>query len=231
MSNDPGNSLDPTPGNSPAPAGGATGGTGGAPSGGTDWEGAYKGLQTTYGKLKENSDKTILEATRKLTEAQAALEEAKQGHTTKDSQMTTLTKQVTDLSTQLDVLKSESATKESNLARAKLIMSEFPELAKWEAQGLIAKGATDEESKQILTKFRETMAGQLGVDLKNLMAGATPPGSGNTGLNNQGGNAGEETEEFIWQRLMETAGKDQKAWAGWQAKWDAIQAKKAQSKT
>lgn len=228
MSDNPGNPPDPTPG-APAPAGG-TGGAGGAPSGGTDWEASYKGLQTTYTKLKENSDKTISEATRKLTEAQAALEEAKQGHTTKDSQMATLTKQVTDLGGQLEALKSEKATKEGDLARAKLIMGEFPELAKWEAQGLIAKGKDDEESKAILTKFRETMAGQLGVDLKNLMSGATPPGSGGTGLNNQGGNPGEESEDFVWKKLMETMGREPKEAAVWQAKWDAIQAKKAQPK-
>ena len=231
MSNDPGNPLEPTPGNPPASAGGGTGGTPPASSGGTDWEGAYKGLQTTYTKLKENSDKTIVETTRKLSEAQAALEEAKQGHTTKDSQMTTLTKQVTDLNTQLEALKGEKSIIETDYTRSKLIMKEFPELAKWEASGLLPKGKDEAETKELLTKFRDTLGTQLGVDLKNLMAGATPPGSGATGLNNQGGNPGEETEDFIWQKLMETAGKDQKAWVGWQAKWDAIQAKKAQSKT
>jgi len=74
------------------------------------------------------------------------------------------------------------------------------------------------------------MAGQLGVDLKNLMSGATPPGSGKTDLGNTGGNAGEETEDFVWKKLMETVGKDPKAAAEWQIKWDAIQAKKAQTK-
>jgi hypothetical protein len=224
----PGNSPDPTPG-APAPAGG-TGGTGGAPSGGTDWEGSYKGLQTTYNKLKETSDKSILDTTQKLTEAKAALEEAKLGHTTKDSQMAALTKQVTDLNNQMIALQGGKATIEGDLARAKLIMNDFPELAKWEAKGLIAKGKDEAESKQLLTQFRETLAGQLGVDLKNLMSGATPPGSGNTDLGNQGGNAGDESEDFVWKKLMETMGRNPKEAAQWQAKWDAIQAKKAQPK-
>lgn len=230
MSDNPGNPPDPTLGT--IPPGDATGGGAGASSGGksTDWEASYKGLQTLHNKYKETSDKAIADATRKLAELQATLEETKLNAGSKDGQMTTLTKQVTDLNTQLEALKSESATKESNLARAKLIMSEFPELAKWEAQGLIAKGKDDEESKAILTKFRETMAGQLGVDLKNLLSGATPPGSGKTDLSGTGGNAAEETEDFVWKKLMETVGKEPKAAAEWQAKWDAIQAKKAQNK-
>jgi hypothetical protein len=228
MSNDPGNPPDPTLGN--PPSGGDTSGGAGASSGGksTDWEASYKGLQTSYNKYKETSDRTIAETTRKLAELQTQFEETKLNAGSKDGQMTTLTKQVTDLTTQLEALKGEKATKEGDLARAKLIMSEFPELAKWEAKGLIAKGKDDEESKAILTQFRETMAGQLGIDLKNLMSGATPPGSGNTGLGNTGGNAGDETEDFIWGKMMETAGKDQKAYVEWQKKWDAIQAKKAQ---
>lgn len=207
---------------------GDTGGTPPAPSGGktaTELEAQYVGLQKSYQKMKETSDAKITDATSKLAEAQAQIEELKQSTTTKDSELTTLTKGADALKQQLETLKGEKSTIEGNLTRAKLVMGEYPELAIWEAQGLLPKGSTEEETKQLLTKFRETMTGQVGAGVKATMSGATPPGSGQTNLGaNQ--NAGDESEDFIMSKLLETAGKDEKAYREWQAKYDVILAKK-----
>jgi hypothetical protein len=230
MSNDPGNPPGNTPGDTPPPGDGGTGGTPGVSSGGktaAQLEAEYKGLQTSYNKMKENSDKSIAEATRKLAEAQAQIEELKQSDTSKTSQLETLTKGADALKQQLETLKAEKGTIEAQLSRNKLVMEKFPGLASLEAQGLLPKGSTDEETLQLLTKFNETLTGMISSGVKGAMAGATPPGSGGTGLNNPPGNPGDETEDFVYGKMLETAGVDQKAYNEWRAKYDAILDKKA----
>lgn len=216
------------------PPGGDTGGTPPAPSAGktvAELEAQYKGLQSSYQKMKETSDAKVADATSKLEKALADIEELKQSTTSKDSQMATLVKGADALKLQLETLKSEKSTVEEQYNRSKLVMAEFPELSAFEAQGLLPKGKDEAETKQLLAKFHETLTGKIGEGVKTTMSGATPPGSGKTNLSTPPGTPGDENKEFVWGKLMETAGKDEKAFKEWEAKYDAILAKEAQSKT
>ena len=187
-----------------------------------DWEVSYKGLQTTYQKLKTQTDKAISDLNLKLQAATAQVEELSQGGTSKDSQLSVLQKQIADLTKQAETLKGEKTTVEAQLSRGKLVMGEFPELAPFEALGQLPQGNSEDETRAALTKFRETLSGVVGADLKKLMSGATPPGSGKTSPSAPPDNGAVETEEFVWGKLVETAGRDNKAFAEWQTKWDAI---------
>jgi hypothetical protein len=53
------------------------------------------------------------------------------------------------------------------------------------------------------------------------MAGAVPPASGKSSLTSSGG-APDETEEYIWAKMMENAGINQGEFLKWQAKYDQV---------
>jgi hypothetical protein len=80
-----------------------------------------------------------------------------------------------------------------------------------------------EALKGLFGKFRDTMNVKAGNVLKDNLAGSTPGGR-KPDLSNA--NTGDETEDFVYSKMLETAGRDDKAFVTWQQKYDAILAKK-----
>ncbi len=195
----------------------------------SDWENSYKGLQGAYQKLKNQSDAAIADLNRKLQDLTAANEELKQGGSSKESQMEVLLAQVSNLKEQITALEAEKTAAHSKLSRSQLVMEEFPELAHWEAQGLLPNGAGDdpEALRQQFDKFRSALTSQVGQGVRRTMQTASPPGSSASSAS--AADHVSENEDFVWQKLTETAGRRDKAqeFAEWQKKWDAIQASKA----
>ena len=220
------------PETTPEPEG--TGGTPPAPSkqsGGKtaqEWEASYKGLQGAYQKLKESTDKSIAELTLKLQEANQRFEETDQGVKSKDTQMSVLQQQIVNLTKQVETLSSEKETVQAQASRGKLVMTEFPELAPWEAQGLLPQAPTEEELRGALSKFRDTLSGQVGAGVKRTMSGATPPGTGKTSPSTSPTPGGDvESEEYVWKMMVDAAGRNEVEFKKWQAKYDEIQAAKS----
>lgn len=230
MPTEPGTPPETTP--ETPPDGGNTGGTPPAPSkvdGKTaaEWKASYVGLQQANQRMKDGLETQVSDLTSKLETANAEIETLKSGGTSKDSQLTVLQTQVAKLTEQLETLQNEKKSTETELSRSKLVMADFPELAPWEAQGLLPQGGTEEETREALKKFRETLTGQVGAGVRQTMSGATPPGSGKTSPSTPPPDGSQENADYVWDQMAKYAGRDQAKFQEWQKKWDELQAKKA----
>lgn len=194
-----------------------------------EWEASYKALQGTYQKLKESSDKSVAEMTLKLQDALAKFEEVTQTGVSKDSQMGVLRTQVDKLAEQIKTLTTEKDALVKKTNRTQVILTDYPELAAFEAQGLLPNAEGIDELKKLFGNFRDTLTKTVGADVKKKLAGSTPAGTGGTSPATP--TEITEDEDYVWSQMMEYAGKDQKKFMEWEKKYDAIHAAKAASKS
>ena len=142
---------------------------------GTDWEKSYKGLQRNYDKIVAQNA-TLSSEVETLT---ALVEEQKQtirSATTEKDQVTTknveATETISGLEAQVNVAKAQAD-------RSKLIMSEFIDLAQFEAKGLLPEAQTDDDMRAKFSTFREALGEtvQKNTDkkLKGIGSGSTEP--------------------------------------------------------
>jgi len=233
-----GNVIEPTtppetePAGDTTPAGDGEGGAGKAPGSSTsggktaaEWETTYKGLQGSYQKLKDESDKIIADQNLKITALTESVETLTQGGTSKDTQAEVLQQQIAKLTEEKVTLSGEKDKADAKIARNTLIMKDYPELAHWEAEGLLPEAEGEDAMKESFDKFRTTLTGSVGTEVKEKLKGATPVGSGATSTTTKEGE-GEESLDYVWDRMVEFAGRDQKQYNEWQVKWDALNAKK-----
>lgn len=207
----------PTPTQTPA--------TSGAPStvdGKTaeQWAASYKGLQSAYQKLQETTKKEISDLSTEVHGLRTQLEEANQGSIGKDSQVAVLNKKIADLESQLAAAQAAAENEKKAVGRTRLIMSEFSDLAPFEAQGLLPVGETEEDTRAKLAVFRETLGGLVGGNTKKTLAGATPP---TPGANPAPGTTKDgESVEYVWDQMMQHAGRNDVEFAKWQKKYDEL---------
>lgn len=189
-----------------------------------EWKNSYNGLQVTYQRLKDSTDQKIADLQRQLGEANAQIEELKQGKTTAEGKIAALTQEKEDLSTQNQTLSGEKTQLETAVSRSKLVMSEYPELAAFEAQGLLPVAADEETMRSLFNNFRDTMQSQVGTQVKKTVQGTQPTGSGRTSTQTTKTSAGEDDEDYIWAKMAEASKKGDTAdFNMWQRKYDAIQ--------
>jgi len=214
----------------PTPDEGNTGGTGDQLStqktDGTqtkDWAAAYKGLQSAYNKLQTKMDKLQ----EQYDAASSQSEEHLQGKSAAEKQLKTLGEEMETLKQQISTLDGEKTAAEAKIERSRLIMSEFPELAEFEAKGLIPNADTPEAQRTIFEQFKETLGGRIDTTVQSKMAGASPPGTSTTSTSSP---PPEESEEVLWRTMMKTAGVPgkQEEYQAAQEKYDALQEKKSQ---
>jgi len=191
-----------------------------------EWEKSYKGLQAVLQKQKDASDKIIADLNLKLDAERQKIEELTQVAVSEKSQMTTLQTQITKLTEETETLSKAKARAEAKNERVNLILADFPELATWESQGLLPQAETTEGLVEALTKFRSTLGIQVGTQVQSTLAGAIPAGTGRADASSN--DSTPETEQYVWEQLVKYSGRDSEKYAQWQAKWDLIQAKKAQ---
>jgi chromosome segregation ATPase len=192
-----------------------------------EWEAAYKGLQAAYQKLKTASDTKITSLETQLATVQTDLEGLKQGITSKDAQLGVLQSQVEKLNQEKTTIEAEKSKVVKGLNRTKLVLSDYPELASFEAQGLLPDAEDEEKLKELFGKFKDTMNARVGSDLKKEIAGTVPTGKAKTSASANTSVSGDgESEEFVYQKMLETAGRDDAAFSQWQAKYDALIANK-----
>lgn len=187
-----------------------------------EWAASYKGLQSAYTKLKTSTDTEIGKLKQDAIDLQAKYEEMAQGITGKDAQVGVLNKKIADLEAELAAEKSNASNAQAQVARTKLIMAEYSDLASFEAQGLLPKGANDDETRALLDKFRTAVKSVAGDRARQNLAGATPPTppGGGAGLTPDG-----ETAEYCWDQMVKYAGHDDAQFRKWQEKYDALSAK------
>jgi chromosome segregation ATPase len=183
-----------------------------------DWEASYKGLQTLYNKLKRSHDE--LEA--KYAQAVQSSEEVTLKASDKDKSLKTLNDELTSLREQVKTLEGEKFKSDSKAARAQLIMAKYPELSEFEADGLLPNADTPEELETAFEKFREKLSKQSLRVEKEKTKGAPPD---DTDMSDKGTGTA-ESEDYVWDQLMKSAGSNPAEYAKWQAKWDEIQAAK-----
>lgn len=196
-----------------------------------EWAKSYKGLQGAFQKLQNESKADIDKLTAELSDAQTEIQSLTQGGTSKDDQLTVLQTEVAKQKETINSLKSEKESADAQLQRKNLVMQDFPELAAWEAQGLLPDASGDDELREQLEKFRGTLAGQVGATVKSTIAGSSPAGSGKTNVAHSTAQTIEGSEDYWWDIMVENSGPngDPKKFNEAQAKYDALQEARANS--
>jgi hypothetical protein len=189
-------------------------GQGAAPKG-EDWEGRYKGLQRLFDKQKVALD--TLSATHQQTIDD--LEDQKAKFRVLETANIGLTNDIGKMGEAKTQLEKTIAERSFDKERMKLIVSEYPELAGFEAKDLLPTAPTIEELKPKLDAFRETFSGKTKEDVLKTLSGA------GGGINNPPPET-PLTKDQIYDKLSKLAGSrspaDQKEYAELQDKWQEI---------
>lgn len=201
------------------------GGTGGPSAGSSvvdgkninEWVKSYKGLQTSYLSLQTKLNNEIADLNAKLEAANAKIEELGLGTKGKETEMTALQARLAAQSQELATLKSDHSALESTVARKNLVMSEFPELASFEAKGLLPTAEDEEKMKAAFGTFRETLAATAGASVADFISGASP--AAKREVKDQA-KTGVEDRQYLLDQMIATAGRDPKAYQEWQRKLD-----------
>jgi len=167
---------------------------------GTNWEAAYKTLQRNHNDLQsklanvegQNNNLSAQLATRanEFSDVQTQLHAAQ-------ANIETLTSQVTGL-------ESEKGSLSATLERSKLIMGEFPQLASFEAQGLLPQAQDVDTMRDVFTKFSATIQGIQESAVANLMEGASPEPVGGSDAGD--GKPVTMTVDQAWQKVVQLSG-------------------------
>src|SRR4030043_437509 len=141
-----------------------------------DWEGRYKGRQRTFDKLTKDHD--TLKG--KYDQQQEETENIRQESFKHQRDIDAFKQASQALETEKGNLTKELESNRAQVERTKTIMAKFPDLAPFEAQGLLPSTATIEELEVKLEAFRKAMGDTVDKSALDKLRGYTPPSSGNT---------------------------------------------------
>lgn len=193
-------------------------GSGQAPKG-EDWEGRYKGLQRLFDKTKGQLDSLTVTHQQTMDE----LEEQKAKYRVLEATNVGLTNDLGKLGGEKTELEKTIAERSFDKERMKLIVSEYPELAAFEAKDLLPSATTIEELKPKLELFKQTVTGKSKQDVLDTLKGA------GSGINNPPEKP-DLTKDQIYDRLALLAGSrspaDQKEYAELMEKWQELNKQK-----
>lgn len=200
-----------TPG-TPEP-GADSGDTGGTSSGAYDgktaeqWARSYKGLQSHVNKLND----TVASLTSERDGVVSEYETAKASISDFETAKAELAGQVDGLGTQLSDANASLVEMTAKVERQSLIMSEFPDLASFEAKGLLPTSDDPEVLRETLTSFRDAIGDRVlkGVD-ETLEGSSVLQDSSNQSEDDL-------SSDSLYAKLMELAGVPEK-----QAEYDRI---------
>jgi hypothetical protein len=178
--------------------------------GNTDWQAAYKGLQTKLNAanalnqtLRDERDEAITNLTTTKTDLATATDSVAQ-----------LTTKVSGFESQVTELEGKAAKSDGALERSKLIIDEYSDLAKFESKGLLPDAETPEELKEKLATFRETLGSNVQDQVDKTLDGSTPPLETET-------TDDDLTEDQLRDKMMAAAGVDDVEYARLQKIADA----------
>lgn len=186
-----------------------------------DYEARFKGLQRSFDKRQ----KDYLNLQEKHDALQEEAETSKQSDREKQAKLDALQKEADEAKAELDKTAGELATQEAKVNRANMIMSQFPELAPFEAEGLLPETGTEEEMTEKFTAFSEALNKRVQTNVERQVVGSA---AGDTGPPPR---TPVRDEAYIYNRLQQLAGtRDPKLrdeYIQLMAEWDEIQAQKA----
>lgn len=145
------------------------------PADGQNWESAYKGLQKKYDK----TFKELTEALGTIDELNSTVEELKLNVRTANTEKDQISTKHVTATEEKDGLQSQLNTANQTIERQKLIMSDYQDLAPFEAKGLLPSAQTEEEMRSVFDSFRDTMGSQVETateeKVKGIGTGPTDP--------------------------------------------------------
>jgi chromosome segregation ATPase len=185
---------------------------------GEDYEKRFKGLQRAYDALQKKLD----EATRERDDLSTARETLTQDQKQVVDRLAKLESDLNSIKAERDGLQTQLGTHEAQLKRTRLIMSEYSDLAPFEAQGLLPYAETEEAQKELFEKFRTTIQTSVDAGVKQKVQGTGPsPTSPQS--------PPKRSAEQIYTRLTQLAGKtDDQSRQEYKvliAEWDKLQEK------
>lgn len=157
----------------------------------------YKGLQRKYNKLWEKFEK--LQSDYDQLEDQLA--ETKLSTDTHTREHETLKSSLTAKDTEIAQLKAQIKDLEGSQQRQKLIMAEYPELAEFEAEGLLPKAESEEDLRAKFSKFKEALGKRVDDKTKKKFEGTgAKPTEGKTDK------TGDADPDRLWAEIIRLAG-------------------------
>ena len=137
---------------------------------GTDWEAAYKGLQ----RLQQRTKKELDELQVKYDALVDDHETVKQTHKDTEGKYSELQKQNVDLTSQVKSVQEQEASRTLERDRYNLILSEFSDLASFEADSLLPAGTNVDELREKFEKFRKSLEKSGKQRVKDALEGEGP---------------------------------------------------------
>jgi len=159
-----------------------------------EWEKKYKGLQTLVNKANGERDKAVAD----LATLQVTVEEQKLKIGTLEKQVTDLTASVGTKEKDVETAKGETTAKTLEVARLKLIVKEYPQLASFEAAGVLPTATTEDEMRTKFKAFQDAMSSIVGEDVKAKLKGSSLPSGTPTST--------QPTEDEIYDEMSHIAG-------------------------
>jgi chromosome segregation ATPase len=141
-----------------------------------DYEKRFKGLQKLFDKQHSELENLQNEHTTSLEGREAILQAQKQAQTQLDQTKV----QLTALQTEKETLAAQVKIHETQALRSKLILSDYVDLAAFEARGLLPQASTEEEMKSKFTAFREALGATVSLTVTQKLQGASPAVTGVT---------------------------------------------------
>lgn len=182
-----------------------------------DWETRFKGLQRSF----DRKQKELSSLQEKFDSLSEEAETSKQTERERQAQLDALQKDLESAKADLDKATGELATQEARGKRIQLIMSDFPELSKFEAAGLLPSAETEEEMAEKFTAFRDALNTTVQANVKQQVVGASPAKTGSAA------SPPAESAAEVYSKLTQLAGardpKDRAEYERYLALWDDIQ--------
>jgi TolA-binding protein len=141
-----------------------------SPAKGQDYESAYKGLQRKYDKLF--NEHTQMES--QIIDLNETIEGLKQQVKTANTEKDQIASKHVETSEKLQGLEAQINISQATIERQKLIMSDYQDLAPFEAKGLLPQAQTEEEMRTVFDSFRETLGNQVESKTDEKIKGVGP---------------------------------------------------------
>lgn len=142
-----------------------------------DYEKRFKGLQRANQKLKAEHDKLAEE----YDDANAALEEMRQAEKSSEGKAKTLEDQLAKLESEKSDLESEIASQQKRQERMNLILTDYKDLAEFEARGLLPEtDGTPEGMKEKFDSFRDALGTTVDTEVNSKLKGIGTKAVGDT---------------------------------------------------
>jgi hypothetical protein len=162
-----------------------------------DWQARYNGLNSAYSKLQKRHED--LQA--KFDQLSEEHETSIQGSKKHDAEKTDLSSKIASLEREKQELSNQLSKQSFKDQRIKLILTDFPDLTTFEADGLLPDADTIENLKPKLESFRTALERRTKNGVQEKLKGLGPTPANRTNITPI-----THSREFLYARLSQLAG-------------------------